>query len=178
MNLSVKLITAMAAFVLLVVGLVALTSSGSTARAAVDANVYVANEWSKLTNDPTPQSGYKYAGASTTVYTTFSEVASASGADLNTIQTSANVLTIFVEDADVNTAVPKSNSTTDTTTNQGDTQTVVLSSADSPIVDSDGDGSILDDISLIAPAAGTDVSGSFTLTGAYAGSWPTTRSCR
>ena len=63
MKLSVKLITALAVFVLLVVGFVGLTSSGSTARAAVDAKVYVANEWSKLTNDPTPLSGYTFAGS-------------------------------------------------------------------------------------------------------------------
>ncbi|MDP7212059.1 MAG: hypothetical protein QF413_00005, partial [Dehalococcoidia bacterium] len=87
MKLSVKLITALAAFVLLVVGLVGLTSSSSTARAAVDGKVYVANEWSKLTNDPTPMTGYTYAGASKTIYSTFVEVNAAAGAAQNTIQT-------------------------------------------------------------------------------------------
>ena len=172
MNLSVKLITAMAAFVLLVVGLVALTSSGSTARAAVDANVYTANEWSKLTNDPTPITGYTYAGASKSVYTTFTEVTSAdpTSTDQNTIQTSSNLLTVFVEDADVNVAVPKSKTTADTTTAAGNTQTIVLTSAESPIVDTDGDGSVLDDITIIAPVTGTDTSGMYTLQSAFAGS--------
>ncbi|HIF11590.1 MAG TPA: hypothetical protein EYQ82_00900, partial [Dehalococcoidia bacterium] len=170
MNLSVKLITAMAAFVLLVVGLVALTSSGSTARAAVDANVYTANEWSKLTNDPTPITGYKYAGASKSVYTTFVEVTGIlNTADQNTIQTSSDLLTVFVEDADLNVAVPKSKTTAGTTTNIGNTQTVVLSAAESPIVDSDGDGSILDDITLINPDTGTASATMFTLQSAFAG---------
>lgn len=172
MNLSVKLITAMAAFVLLVVGLVALTSSGSTARAAVDANVYTANEWSKLTNDPTPITGYTYAGASKSVYTSFIEVTGAGAAATaqNTIQTSSDLLTVFVEDADVNVAVPKSKTTVDTTASAGQTQTVVLTSAESPIVDVDKDGSIMDDISIIAPASGTNGASSFTLQSAFAGS--------
>ena len=172
MNLSVKLITAMAAFVLLVVGLVALTSSGSTARAAVDANVYTANEWSKLTNDPTPITTYKYAGASKSVYATFVEVTSAdpTSTNQNTIQTNANLLTVFVEDADVNVAVPKSKTTTDTTTSAGNTQTIVLTAGESPIVDTDGDGSVMDDITIIAPATGTDTTTMYTLQSAFAGS--------
>jgi hypothetical protein len=168
-NLSVKLITALVAFVLLVVGLVALTSSGSTARAAVDANVYVANEWSKLTNDPTPLSGYTYAGSGKTIYSTFVEVADTTGVRLNTIQSSSDTLTIFVEDADVNVAVPKSKTTLNTTAGPGQTKTVVLTSMESPIVDVDGDGGILDDIAIIAPDTNTDISGSFTLQSAFAG---------
>jgi hypothetical protein len=162
----------MAAFVLLVVGLVALTSSGSTARAAVDAKVYTANEWSKLTNDPTPVTTYKYAGASKSVYTTFVEVTSAdpTSTNQNTIQTSSNLLTVFVEDADVNVAVPKSKTTTGTTTNVGNTQTIVLTSGESPIVDADGDGNILEDITLINPASGTASAAMFTLQSAFAGS--------
>ncbi|MCX8252215.1 MAG: hypothetical protein OTJ98_10240, partial [Dehalococcoidia bacterium] len=172
MNLSVKLITAMAAFVLLVVGLVALTSSGSTARAAVDAKVYTANEWSTLTNDPTPITGYKYAGASKSVYTSFVEVTSADPTSTaqNTIQTSSNLLTVFVEDADVNVAVPKSKTTVGTTVNVGNTQTIVLTGAESPIVDADGDGNILEDITLINPATGTASASMFTLQSAFAGS--------
>jgi len=151
---------------------VALTSSGSTARAAVDANVYTANEWSKLTNDPTPITGYTYAGASKSVYTSFIEVTGAGAAATaqNTIQTSSDLLTVFVEDADVNVAVPKSKTTVDTTASAGQTQTVVLTSAESPIVDVDKDGSIMDDISIIAPASGTNGASSFTLQSAFAGS--------
>jgi len=171
-NLSVKLITALAAFVLLVVGLVGLASSGSTARAAVDANVYVANEWSKLTNDPTPLATYKYAGASKVVYSTFVEVTSSdpTSTNQNTIQSTSDTLTVFVEDADVNVAIVKSKSSMDTTAAPGQTQTVVLTAAQSPIVDVDKDGSIMDDIKIIAPASGTNGSTMFTLQSAFAGS--------
>lgn len=160
MNLSVKLITALAAFVLLVVGLVGLTSSGSTANAAdVDGKVYVANEWSNLTNDPTPLSGYTYAGSGKTIYGTFVEVNDATGVEQSTIagtgNDNANRVTIFVEDADVNKSVSKSTTLTSVTMNgAGVTQVVVLLTADSPIVDT-GTAGILD---------GTDI----TITGTEA----------
>ncbi|MCH8816948.1 MAG: hypothetical protein IIC92_04365, partial [Chloroflexi bacterium] len=100
MKLSVKLITALAVFVLLVVGFVGLTSSGSTARADVDAKVYVANEWSNLTNDPTPLSGYTFAGSGKTIYGTFVQVANGSTVAQSTIagtgDDNANRVTIFV----------------------------------------------------------------------------------
>ena len=159
MKFSVKLITALTAFVLLAVGLVGLTSSGSTARAAVDANVYVANEWSKLTNDPTPAATYTYAGASKTIYSTFTEVNAAQNTIAqNTIQANSNRVTIFVEDADVNASVPKSTVITSGaafTSTPGASQIVVLSTADSPIVDADGDGLVSDDITIVSTAAGT-----------------------
>ncbi|MCH7642143.1 MAG: hypothetical protein IIC30_02585, partial [Chloroflexi bacterium] len=135
-----KLITALAVFVLLVVGFVGLTSSGSTARAAVDAKVYVANEWSKLTNDPTPLSGYTFAGSGKTIYSTFVEVNDASNVPQTTISASSERVTIFVEDADADTVEAKSQTTTANTTNPGDTIVVVLTSADSPIVDVNNDG--------------------------------------
>ena len=91
MNLSVKLITALAAFVLLVVGLVALTSSESTARAAVDAKGYVANEQSKLTSDPTPLTGYTYAGSGKTIYSTFVEINDATNAAQSSIETNSEL---------------------------------------------------------------------------------------
>ena len=168
MNLSVKLITALAAFVLLVVGLVGLTSSGSTAHAAVDAKVYVANEWSKLTNDATPLSGYKYAGSGKTVYSTFVEVNAPAGAAQNTIQTLSDRVTIFVEDADANGSVPKS--TTVTTgaafTNViGASSIVVLTTGESPIIDADGDGNVFDDVTITAVPTGSVV-----ISGATAGS--------
>ncbi len=158
MKLSVKLITALAAFVLLVVGLVGLTSSSSTARAAVDGKVYVANEWSKLTNDPTPMTGYTYAGASKTIYSTFVEVNAAAGAAQNTIQTNSDVVTIFVEDADVNVAVAKTVVAVDGSIIAangavGTTQVVVLTTAESPIVDSDGDGIVSDNVTITGTSA-------------------------
>jgi hypothetical protein len=170
-NLSVKLITALAAFVLLVVGLVGLTSSGSTARAAVDAKVYVANEWSNLTNDPTPQTGYTYAGSGKTVYTTFVEVNDATGTRQSTIagtlDNNANRVTIFVEDADVNVALAKTVSVSGAVTGSvtaGAVQIVVIASGDSPIVDADGDGQVSDDVTVTAVPAGSVV-----ITGATAG---------
>jgi len=167
-NLSVKLITALAAFVLLVVGLVGLTSSGSTAHAAVDAKVYVANEWSKLTNDATPLSGYKYAGSGKTVYSTFVEVNSAGGAAQNTIQTLSDRVTIFVEDADANGSVPKSTTVTSGaafTNVIGASSIVVLTTGESPIIDADGDGNVFDDITITAVPTGSVV-----ISGATAGS--------
>ncbi|MDA1258616.1 MAG: hypothetical protein O3C10_12365, partial [Chloroflexi bacterium] len=176
MKLSVKLITALAAFVLLVVGYVGLTSSGSNARAAVDANVYVANEWSNLTNDPTPATGYTYAGSGKTIYSTFVEVNDATGVAQNTIaqaspttgqsDNNANRVTIFVEDADVNVAVSKSVSVDAAGAIVGaltagvTTQIVIISSADSPIVDADGDGQVSDDITITSdPANSVAISG-------------------
>ena len=158
MKLSVKLITALAAFVLLVVGLVGLTSSSSTARAAVDGKVYVANEWSKLTNDPTPLAGYTYAGASKTIYSTFVEVDSAGGAAQNTIQTLSDRVTIFVEDADVNLSVAKTMLAANGTViagagGMGTTQVVVIATADSPIVDSDSDGILTDNVTVTGASA-------------------------
>ncbi|MFP6593647.1 MAG: hypothetical protein VB860_01550, partial [Dehalococcoidia bacterium] len=161
MNLSVKLITVLAAFVLLVVGLVALTMSGSSASAAdVDGKVYVANEWSKLTNDPTPLSGYKYAGSGKTIYTTFVEVNDPTAVAQNTIQTLSDTVTIFVEDKDVNIAVAKTvavtgNMTGSVTANA--TKIVILASADSPIVDSDGDGLVSDDVTVVTVPANAAV---------------------
>ena len=136
MKLSVKLITALAAFVLLVVGLVGLTSSGSEASAAnTTAKVYVANEWSKITNDPSALTGY--TSTTGTVYSTFVEVNASSAAAQSTIQTNADRVTIFVEDADQNTTTAKSTTVTSVGdfTGPGKTATVVLSTADSPIVD-------------------------------------------
>ncbi|MCH7593497.1 MAG: hypothetical protein IIB27_03205, partial [Chloroflexi bacterium] len=160
-----KLITALAVFVLLVVGFVGLTSSGSTARADVDAKVYVANEWSNLTNDPTPMSGYTFAGSGKSIYSTFVEVNDATGVAQSTIagtlDNNANRITIFVEDADVNEAVGKTLAFTAgdgapvfiATPTIGDTHTIILPAGDSPIVDADGDGLVTDDILLVSVPA-------------------------
>jgi len=168
-NLSVKLITALAAFVLLVVGLVGLTMSGSSASAAdVDGKVYVANEWSKLTNDPTPLSGYKYAGSGKTIYTTFVEVNDQTAVAQNTIQNSSDIVTIFVEDKDVNIALTKTVAVTGNMTGTvvaSNTQIVILATADSPIVDSDGDGLVSDDVTVTTVPANAAV-----ITGATPGS--------
>jgi hypothetical protein len=147
-KLSVKLITALAAFVLLVVGLVGLTSSGSEAKAANTAGkVYVANEWSKISNDPSAPTGY--TSTTGTVYSTFVEVNASSTAAQSTIQTNADRVTIFVEDADQNYTLPKSETVTNVGdfTGAGKTVTVVLSTADSPIVDT-GTGGITDGVDI------------------------------
>lgn len=155
-----RLITGLATLVLAALVFAVLTSSGSDARAAVDAKVYVANEWSKLTNDPAPQSGYTYAGSGKTIYSTFVEVDTTTGPAQNTIQGSADRVTIFVEDSDANVAVAKSKTLSGSgqligSNTFGDQATVILGTADSPIVDTNGDGFVFDDVTIDSTPAGS-----------------------
>ncbi len=157
MKLSAKLITALAAFVLLAVGLVGITSRSAEATHGpthTDAKVYVANEWSTLTNDPTPiSSAYKYAGAGKTIYTTFVEKTlspvTVDGTIAGTGVSGADVLAVFVEDKDQDTLVTK---TAPVTWTAGDTagssQIFALTNAQTPIVDATTPAGILDDIAI------------------------------
>jgi hypothetical protein len=156
---------------LLLVGFMIIGWQITRADAATDttAKIYVANEWAKLTNDPTPLSGYTYVGAVTSVYSTFVEISDSTDVAQSTIQSSSDRVTIFVEDADQSVKIAKTKTITSGTalgSTTGASQIVVLSTADSPIVDADGDGLVSDEITITT----TPTTGLVTIGGATAGS--------
>jgi len=148
-KLSAKLFTALAALALLVVAIVG--TSQTTRAADTDGAVYLSNTWSGLTTNSagftaaeTGNGAETYVGSGKTLYATFVEKDSA-GVAQQTIETDSDVVIVTVVDADKNIPVDAS-STTGVGANLmdevGETQTIPLDQAKSPIVDANADGVI------------------------------------
>ncbi len=99
MKLSVKWLAGLAVLVLAIVAVVGSTS----ATKAAAGKIYVANEWSKITNEPTPADPYTF---SSTVYSTFEDDPLVQGSSGRIILPGANVVKIVMIDAELNPSVP------------------------------------------------------------------------
>ncbi len=158
MKLSAKWLTALAALALFAVVMVGIQDR--SAEAGTTGNVYLTNKWSSLTNESNPPSADKrtYVGSGNQVFASVltgeyagTETKLADAAVTNSIRQHANVVTVTVVDPDADVANAP-NAMSGTVPAAGQDAIISLdndATADGtgpPAVDSDRDGSLMDEV--------------------------------